>query len=126
MLGIKALFEQKGINEAYFIKNNGFYRYDLWFLGAEYSVLFKRFNKELVEASFLQFGLDKFDPMNPKTNKFNHITCDFNRLIEVFSKVENEVYYDRGIPFKSVPDNPSKPFVLWDRFSKEIEKKGGE
>ena len=120
MLGIKGLFEQKHINEGYFIKEDGFYRYDLWFLGAEYSILFKKFNKELIEISFLQFGLDKFNPENPKTEKFKHISCDFEKLVETFSKVENDVFYDRRIPFKA------KPFVLWERFTEKIDEKGGE
>lgn len=120
MLGMKTLFEQNGINEEYFLNEEKIYKYYLWYRGAEYCILLRKFNKELIEVSFLQFELDRFNPENPKTDKFQHISCVFSRLVDVFSKVEKEVYDDRKIPFRA------KPLVLWERFTEKIDEKGGK
>lgn len=113
MMGLKALFAVKGVDEAYFLEQKDVFRYDLWFEGAEYSIYIEAFRKGLLDISLLHYLKD--------VRVDRHVYLKFDKFVEIFDDIEFQVFLDRKISFDK------KPREVWSRLQKEAEKiKKGE
>lgn len=108
MMGLKAIFAIRGIDEKYFFEQKDVFRYDLWFEGAEYSIFIEKFNDELLEISLLHFQKDVWPN--------RHVYLGFREFISFFDKIEFEIFLNRKISFSR------KPIEVW----KMLEKGGND
>ena len=95
--------------DAAFFQNGGKINFGLWYKEAKYSVLIEQFGKNRIAASLLEDDRSFYNPVF-KYNSFQRtIVMDFNRFIQEWTRLEDEVFPNLKIEMWR------KPFVIWER-----------